>query len=258
MVPPSVVVRAQYAGANPKVIAETVAAPLEEQIKNALAVLLGQPAGNLMVGVKPLQENTLLPSIPAGLPSALLERRPDIAAAQRLMVAANARIGVAKTAMFPALTLGATGGGIAGAASDVFNWSSRSWLLGAMMSLPLIDGGRNKANIGRSEAVLEESVASYRQSVLVAFADVEDNLAGLRILAAQTEQLDNAVVAARRAVDLAHQLYQAGRSGYLDWLDAQRNLAAIERSAVQLRGNRAVTTVALIRALGGGWDPVAR
>ena len=122
------------------------------------------------------------------------------------------------------------------------------------MSMPIIDGGRNKANIARSEAVLEESVAAYRQNVLVAFADVEDNLAGLRILASQGEQVDAGVLLARRSADLAQKLYQAGRSSYLDLLDAQRNLASAERNAAQLRGNQAVTTVALIRALGGGWD----
>jgi multidrug efflux system outer membrane protein len=122
------------------------------------------------------------------------------------------------------------------------------------MSMPLIDGGRNKANIARSEAVLEESVAAYRQNVLVAFAEVEDNLAGLRILAGQSEQVEAGVVLARRSADLAQKLYQAGRSSYLDLLDAQRNLAGVERNAAQLRGSQAVTTVALIRSLGGGWE----
>jgi multidrug efflux system outer membrane protein len=127
-------------------------------------------------------------------------------------------------------------------------------VLGALMSMPIIDGGRNKNNILRSEAALEESVGTYRQSVLVAFAEVEDNLAGLRILAGQTAQMEAALVSARRSADLAQKLYSAGRSSYIDLLDAQRNLAAVERTAVQLRGTRAVTTVALIRALGGGWD----
>jgi multidrug efflux system outer membrane protein len=135
----------------------------------------------------------------------------------------------------------------------VFKWSSRSWVLGALLSLPIIDGGRNKANVTRSEAALEESVAAYRQSVLVAFAEVEDNLAGVRILAGQGVEVDDAVRSARRSADLARKLYDAGRSSYLDLLDAQRNLASVERSAVQLRGNQALTTVALIRALGGGW-----
>src|SRR5471032_1493278 len=221
--------------------------------EHALAVLLGKPAASFTASVNPLQDSAFLPVIPAGLPSSLLERRPDIASAQRTMEASNARIGVAKSAMFPALTLSAAAGGQGSSFADVFKWSGRSWLLGAMMSMPLIDGGRNKNNIIRSEGALEESVATYRQQVLVAFADVEDNLAGLRILTEQAGQIDEAVVSARRSADLAQKLYAAGRSSYLELLDAQRNLATIERNAVQLRGNRAVTTVSLIRALGGGW-----
>jgi multidrug efflux system outer membrane protein len=225
--------------------------------EHALAVLLGKPAAAFTAGPSPLLDSTLMPSIPAGLPSSLLERRPDIAAAQRTMEASNARIGVARAAMFPALTVDASGGGAGDTFANVFAWSSRSWMLGTLLSTPLIDGGRNKANVARSEAALEESVAAYRQSVLAAFAEVEDNLAGLRILSGQAAQVDEAVVSARRAADLAQKLYDAGRSSYLELLDAQRNLAAVERSAVQLRGNRAVTTVALIRALGGGWDAPA-
>ena len=222
--------------------------------EHQLAVLLGKPAADYVAGPSPLLDSTLMPTIPAGLPSSLLERRPDIVAAQRAMEAANARIGVARGAMFPALTLSAAGGGIGGSFAEVFKWSSRSWVTGALLAMPLIDGGRNRNNVIRSEAALEESVGSYRQNVLNAFAEVEDNLAGLRILAGQGEQIDAALVSARRSADLAQKLYDAGRSGYLEFLDAQRNLAAVERTAVQLRGNRAVTTVALIRALGGGWD----
>lgn len=224
------------------------------QLEHALAVLLGKPAAQFAAGTNPLLESTVLPSIPAGLPSQLLERRPDVTAAQRAMVASNARIGVARAAMFPALSLSGAGGGESDALSNVLKWSSRSWVLGALMSLPIIDGGRNKNNIARSEAVLEESVAAYRQNVLVAFAEVEDNLAGLRILAGQSEQVESGVVLARRSADLAQKLYQAGRSSYLDLLDAQRNLAGVERNAAQLRGSQAVTTVALIRSLGGGWE----
>jgi multidrug efflux system outer membrane protein len=170
------------------------------------------------------------------------------------MEAANARIGVARAAMFPALTLSADGGGVGTSFADVFKWSSRSWLLGAGLAMPLIDGGRNRSNVVRSEAALDEAVGSYRQSVLTAFAEVEDNLAGLRVLAGQSAEIEQALVSARRSADLARKLYEAGRSSYLDLLDAQRNLAIVERDAVQLRGERAVTTVALIRALGGGWD----
>jgi outer membrane protein, multidrug efflux system len=223
------------------------------QLEHALAVLQGKPAAAFSAQNDPLTTAVSLPSIPAGLPSALLERRPDIAAAQRAMTAANARIGVAKTAMFPALRLTAAGGGESTDLSDVFKWSSRTWLVGALLSVPLIDGGRNTALVKRSEAALDESVAAYRQSVLNAFAEVEDNLVGLRTLSGQAQAIDAAVASARRSAELAVKLYQAGRSSYLDLLDAQRNLANVERAAVQLRGNRAVTTVALIRSLGGGW-----
>ena len=222
--------------------------------EHALAVLLGKPASSFNAERNPLKEGAAFPAIPAGLPSALLERRPDIAIAQKNMEAANARIGVARAAMFPAINLNAGAGGMANTFPDVFQWSNRSWLLGALLNMPIIDGGRNKANVERSKAALEESVASYRQSTLTAFAEVEDNLAGLRILSGQAEQIDAAVVSARRSTQLAQQLYDAGRSSYLDLLDAQRNLATVQRNAVQLRGARAVTTVALIRSLGGGWD----
>lgn len=223
------------------------------QLEHALAVLLGKPAAAFSAETNPLLASSTLPGIPEGLPSALLERRPDIAAAQRAMIAANARIGLARAAMFPVLRLTGAGGGQSEDLSDVFKWSSRTWLVGALLSMPLIDGGRNRANIARSEAALEESVADYRQSVLAAFAEVEDNLAGLRTLAGQAQAIDDALASARRSAELAGKLYDAGRSSYLDVLDAQRNLAAVERNAVQLRGTRATTTVALIRSLGGGW-----
>ena len=222
--------------------------------EHALAVLLGRPAADFSAPAQPLEENGALPLIPAGLPSSLLERRPDIASAQRTMEAANARIGVARAAMFPLLTISAAGGGVGASMAEVFKWSSRSWLLGAALSAPLVDGGRNRSNVVRSEAALEEAVGAYRQSVLAAFAEVEDNLAGLRVLASQGVEIEAAVVSARRSADLAQKLYDAGRGSYLELIDAQRNLAQVERNAVQLRGDRAITTVALIRALGGGWD----
>jgi multidrug efflux system outer membrane protein len=223
------------------------------QLEHALAVLLGRPAAAFGAVHDPLPEGGL-PAIPAGLPSALLERRPDIAAAQRAMIAANARIGVARAARFPLLQLTGAGGGESADLSDLFKWSSRSWLLGAALSLPLADGGRGRANVERSEAVLEEAVAIYRQDVLTAFAEVEDNLSGLRTLAEQAEEIDAAQAAAQRSSELADKLYRGGRSSYLDLLDAQRNLASAQRTAVQLRSARALATVALIRALGGGWE----
>ncbi|WP_397453125.1 efflux transporter outer membrane subunit [Pseudomonas sp. NA-150] len=222
--------------------------------EHALAVLLGKPASNFATSAKPLNDIASLPHIPAGLPSTLLQRRPDIVIAQHTMEASNARIGVARAAMFPVLNINGAAGGVGTSVADVLNWSSRSWILGALTSMPIIDGGRNKNNVKRSKAVLEESVADYREHVLVAFSEVEDNLAGLRIMAEQAQQTDEAVLSARRSAELAQMLYDAGRTRYLDLLEAQRNLTTVERSAVELRGSRAVTTVALIRALGGGWD----
>jgi multidrug efflux system outer membrane protein len=156
--------------------------------------------------------------------------------------------------MVPALNISAGAGGVGASFADVFKWSSRSWLLGAALSAPLLDGGRIRSDITRSEAALEEAVGSYRQSVLAAFAEVEDTLAALRILAGQSAEIEQAAISSRRSADLAQKLYEAGRGSYLELLDAQRNLAGVERNAVQLRGERAVTTVALIRALGGGWE----
>ena len=223
------------------------------RLEHALAVLLGQPASTFDAAPNALTQAAALPQIPAGLPSALLERRPDISAAQHAMMAANARIGAARAAMFPALRLTAAGGGESAELADLFEWSSRSWVLGALMSLPVIDGGRNRNNVLRSEAALEEAVAGYRQAVLAAFADVEDNLSALRTLAQQAAAIDEALTSARRSAELADKLYAAGRSGYLEVLDAQRNLQTVQRNAVQLRGARAVATVALIRSLGGAW-----
>ena len=222
--------------------------------EHALATLLGEPASTFSFDADGLCAEELLPDVPPGLPTTLLERRPDIASAQRSMEAANQRIDVARSAMFPALVLNADGGGEGTNFADVFKYANAAWLVGALVSGPIFDGGRNRANVRRSEAVLDESVASYRQHVLSAFAEVEDNLAGLRILKNQADEIDQAVQSAERSADLAQKLYKAGRSSYLELLDAQRALTAVQRSQVQLRGSRAVTTVALIRALGGGWD----
>ena len=222
--------------------------------EHALAVLLGRAPAGFDFGVNPLLDVANMPGLPAGMPSSLLERRPDIAAAQQQMFAANARIGVAKSAIFPALSLTGQGGAESYQLSDLFKLSSTTWLIGAVMSLPIVDGGRNKANIRRAEAGLEESVGVYRQKVLVAFAEVEDNLVGLRTLDGQAHATDEAVASARRAAELAEKRYRAGQTGYLESIDAQRELLSVQRQAVQLRGSRATTTVALIRALGGGWE----
>jgi multidrug efflux system outer membrane protein len=240
-------------------VAQSDAIALERsraQLEHGLAVLLGKPPASFSLAAAPLA--TAMPSIPAGLPSSLLERRPDIAAAQRTMAAANARIGVAKSAFFPLLRLTAQGGYESAELGDLFNWSSRTWalgpLFGTLLSLPLIDGGRNQANLDRSYAVLEESVADYRQRVLAAFAEVEDNLVALRTLAGQADATRDSVASATRAFRIADSRYRAGATGYLDVIDVQRSLLSAQRLDTQIRGARASSTVALIRALGGGWD----
>jgi multidrug efflux system outer membrane protein len=228
------------------------------QVEHALALLLGKAPANFTMPAQPLAVDARVPHVPAGLPSTLLERRPDVAAAQAQMMAATARVGQARSAVFPSLVLTANGGNASYELRDLFDWSARAWLVNAVLSMPLFDGGRNKANITRAEAALDESVASYRQTVLAAFGDVEDKLSGLAAVRGQTESLDEAVVAARRSADLADKRYRAGEDSYLTLIDTQRSLLAIERQAVQLRGAWATTTVGLIRALGGSWgEPAA-
>jgi multidrug efflux system outer membrane protein len=224
------------------------------RLEHSLALLLGQAPATFAFETSPLPAAASVPQIPAGLPSALLERRPDVTAAQRSLAAATARVGVAKAALFPALTLTADGGYASGQLEDLFKWSSRAWLASVVMSLPILDGGRNRAVVERTEAQLEGAVADYRGSVLSAFADVEDQLTGLRSVREQVGHLDAALVSARRAASLADKRYRAGEDSYLQLLEAQRDLLAVERQAVRLRGSWAGSTVALIRSLGGGWD----
>src|SRR5450830_30277 len=223
--------------------------------EHALAVLLGKTPAEFSFAPLPLKRLSV--SVPAGLPSELLERRPDIAAAERAMAAANARVGVAKAAWFPQLNLTGSLGYESNKLGDLFNWSSRTFLLGPLvgtaLSMPLFDGGKRTAAIDRSRAVYEEDVAAYRQSVLNAFREVEDNLANLRILNDQTMAQDTAVQASSRAATLSHVQYREGSISYFDVIDADRTVLQQQRSAVQLDGERARSTVNLIRALGGGW-----
>jgi multidrug efflux system outer membrane protein len=229
------------------------------ELEHALAVLVGKPPAALRIEPAPLANE--LPAIPAGLPSELLERRPDIAAASRQMAAANSRIGVAKSAFFPVLRLTAAGGFESADLADLFNWSSRTWLLGPLigtiLTAPIIDGGRNRANLERAEAGLQESIAVYRQQVLVAFADVENSLIALRTLDGQAGSTRDSLASATRAARIAQVRYDAGATSYLDVIEAQRTLLTVQRLDTQIRGSRANSTVALIRALGGGWDAPA-
>jgi multidrug efflux system outer membrane protein len=227
--------------------------------EHSLAVLLGKAPAEFSMAADPLRPVDL--RVPPGLPSSLLERRPDIAAAERAMAAANARIGVAKAAFFPSLTLTGTGGFESATLGDLFKWSSRAFLLGPLagtaLNVPIFDGGRRKGNLANARAVYEEDVANYRQQVLTAFREVEDNLSDLRILDAQTKQQDEAVNASQHAADLSRTQYTEGAIDYLDVIEAQRSVLQAKRAAVQLQGVQAAATVNLIRALGGGWGDVA-
>jgi outer membrane protein, multidrug efflux system len=231
-------------------------------LEHSLAVLLGRAPAGFSLPPAPLPASGAPPAVPPGLPSALLERRPDIAAAQRAMAAANARIGVARSAFFPSLILTADGGFESSDLSNLFQWSNRTWLLGPLVGTILtqtvFDGGRRQANLERTQGALAESVAEYRQRVLGAFAEVEDSLTALRVLADQGRYQDDAVVSSQRAAQISRSRYDAGMVSYLDVIDAQRTLLSAQREATQIRGARSVSTVALVRALGGGWSGVER
>lgn len=224
------------------------------QLENALAILVGaNPSGFHMPALTNSNWNPQPPAIPAGLPSSLLERRPDVAQAERQLAAANARIGVAKAAFFPVVSLTASGGYVSGDIQTLFNWESRVWSIGPSISLPIFSGGRNRANYKRSQAAFDESVARYRQQVLVAFGDVENSLAGIRYVADQAAAQQRAVSNSRRAADLAAERYRSGIVSYLEVVDANREALASERGNAQLAGQRLNITVQLIKALGGGW-----
>ena len=228
---------------------------LRAQQDHALAVLLGKAPAQFTLAAAPLEANKVI--VPAGLPADLLERRPDIAQAQRQLAAASARIGAAKAAFFPRLVLTGTAGYESNELGDLFKWSSRSWVLGPLigtaLSLPIFDGGRNKANLARANAGYEALVANYRQQVLVGFQDVENNLSALRTLDKQIGFQEQAVSSAQRAAHLADVRYKNGSASYFEVIDAQRTSLAAERAQSRSQGERSLASVGLIRALGGGW-----
>ena len=223
------------------------------EVEHALAVLVGAPAGEFAVKELPLDDNALPPVIPPGLPSSLLERRPDIAEAERNLAAANARIGVAKGAFFPVVKLIGTAGFESFEAESLFNWESRAWSIGPSITLPIFQGGRNRANLKRSQAVFEENVALYRQQILVAFKEVQDALTGARLLSEQSVAQDRSRTSARKTVELSSSRYRAGLVSYLEVVDSERTALTAEREFARVAGQRLVTSVQLIKALGGGW-----
>jgi len=223
------------------------------QILHALAILCGQSPVGFSISTN--AATAMVPGIPPSLPGELLEHRPDIAAAERRMAAANADIGVAKAAFFPTVKIDGLAGLQSVSFNSWFNWPSRFWAVGPSIELPLFTGGLNRANLAAAHAVYNETVANYRQTVLSAFGEVEDTLAAQLLLAREWNAENEAVAAVRRALEIANNRYQAGLVTYLDVATAQTADLNQERNAVQLQGARLVTSVNLIKALGCGWQP---
>ena len=222
------------------------------QFEHAIAVLVGQPPETFSLKFHPL--DFAPPNIPAGLPSDLLERRPDVAAAERRVAAQNAEIGVAIGSYFPVVRLT----GNAGFSSDdlglLFNWQSRVWSYGPSIQFPIFEGGRIAADIKQQRATYEENVATYRQQVLTAFQDVEDSLSATKYLTVQYEAENEAYQAYQRALDLTNARYTTGLVSYFDVIQAQNLALNADQLTVQLAGNRIAATIRLIKALGGGWQ----
>jgi outer membrane protein, multidrug efflux system len=228
-------------------------------VLHALAVLCGLPAPAFELGVarsalgdaqKAFDEG---PGIPVAVPSELLEHRPDIASAERLMAAANADVGLANAAFYPRLLLNGMAGLASIEASALFNWQSRVWSVGPSLSWPLFTGGRNRAQLAASRAAYDAAVANYRQTVLSAFQDVEDQLAAQRLLAHQAEKERIALDAARRTVDISMTKYKGGVITYLDVVVAQSAALNLEQGNLQLASQRLAASVSLVKALGAGW-----
>jgi len=232
--------------------ADTNLGILRAQYEHAIATLTGRPASSFSLGAVPL--NASPPAIPAGIPSGLLERRPDIAAAERTMAQANAQIGVARAAYYPTLTLS---GALGLESTDFvkwFSWPSRFWSVGSSMAETIFDAGLRRASVQQYRAAYDADVASYRQTVLSAFQQVEDNLATLRILYQEVLQQDAAVKSADRNLALAVDRYRLGIDPYLNVITAQTSLLTNQQTAVNLRIQQMTASVQLIEALGGGWD----
>ena len=222
------------------------------ELEHAIAVLVGEAASTFSIEERPW--STALPAIPAGVPSTVLARRPDVQAAQATMLAAQARVGVAKAAWLPDVTLTANGGFASSEISDLFRWSARAWGIGLIAALPIFDGGRREAGVKFAGGEMDVAIARYREQVLVAFRDVEDQLAALRLLADQSQAQERAVRAASRATTLSGIRYRDGIVSQLDLLDAQRSELANRRAALEVKSAQYQATVGLVRALGGGWE----
>ena len=223
-----------------------------KQVEDAIAVLLGKPAPGFHFPPKELKAEP--PALDAGLPSDLLERRPDIAEAERQMAIANAQIGIAKAAYFPSLNLFGTGGWQSADIAKLLNVQSTFWAVGANVAESIFTGGSRRAQMQFAQSGFDASVASYRDTVLNAFSEVQDGVTGLGVLEQADHSQQQAVDAARRTLDIATSRYAGGLVSYLDVVNAQQNLLNNEQQLAVIQGQRLVTSVLLIKALGGGWD----
>ena len=238
------------------------------ELEHALAVLLGELPSALTLterladkagrtggndGTEGNDRSGALPQVPPGVPSTVLARRPDVAAAQRTMQAAQARVGTAQAAWFPDVSLTASGGFASADLGDLLKWSARAWGVGALLSLPIFDGGRREAGVQSANAQWDAAAAGYREQVLVAFRDVEDQLSSLRLLADQATAQAQAVDSASRATVHSTSRYRNGYVSQLELLDARRSELANRRQALQVRSAQYQSTIGLTRALGGGW-----
>ncbi len=221
------------------------------QFEHAIAILTGRPPSSLTIAQDPL--TILPPVVPVSLPSTLLERRPDIAGAERRVAAANELIGVSTAALYPTLTLGGSAGFEASAIVNWFTWPARFWSVGPSLAQTLFDAGRRRAVINQSEAAYDVTVANYRETVLTAFQQVEDNLSALRILAEEAAVQDRAVKAAEQSLAISTAQYTGGIVAYLQVITSQATALQDERTAIDIRTRRMAASVLLIQALGGGW-----
>ena len=222
------------------------------QFEHAIALLLGQPASTFFIATNSLAAGPV--AIPFGVPSQLLERRPDIAAAERRVAGANAQIGVARAAYYPTITLSGAVGYQSTSVKDLFSAPGLVWSVGSTLAQTLFDGGLRRAVTDQSRALYQGTVANYRQTVLTAFQEVEDNLSTLRILSRELQQQNAAITASQSYLSIGNARYQAGLDNYLSVLTAQITLLTNQRAAMNLQMEQLTASVQLIKALGGGWE----
>jgi multidrug efflux system outer membrane protein len=226
-----------------------------DQLENAIAVLVGENPSSFHLPVQTgTKWNSDLPQIPAGLPSELLERRPDISSAERELAAANARIGVAKAAFFPVVTLTGSGGYISADVDSLFNWPSRAWSIGPSVSLPLFSGGRNRANLGRAKAAYDEAIAKYRDRVLVAFSEVENSFVAIERVSQEQESAQKSTDELNENLKLSRQRLAIGLADQIEVFESEQAFLNSNKQLSELKSQHLIATVEAFKALGGGWD----